>query len=97
MRVQFQIGSLGFFIDMILPAPLFPGVDSASNRNVYQEYFQGRNGGLGVDLKTLPSYHVPIVMNSDSLKLLEPLGPVQGLLYCFTFQIYVHSQSSPHY
>ena len=31
--------SLEFFIDIILPAD--PGVDSASNRNDYQEYFLG--------------------------------------------------------
>jgi len=31
--------SLKFFIDIILPAALGPGVDSASNRNEYQEYF----------------------------------------------------------
>jgi hypothetical protein len=32
--------SLEFFIDIILPAALYsPGVDSASNRKEYQEYF----------------------------------------------------------
>jgi hypothetical protein len=33
--------SLEFFIDKILPATLCPGVDSASKRNKYQEYFLG--------------------------------------------------------
>jgi hypothetical protein len=34
--------SLEFFIDIILPAALWPlGVDSASNKIEYQEYFQG--------------------------------------------------------
>jgi hypothetical protein len=33
--------SLDFFIDIILPAALWPEVDSASNRNEYQEYFLG--------------------------------------------------------
>jgi hypothetical protein len=33
--------SLEFFIDIILPAALGPGVDPASNRNEYQEYFLG--------------------------------------------------------
>jgi hypothetical protein len=28
-----------FFIDIILPVALGPGVDSASNKNEYQEYF----------------------------------------------------------
>jgi len=33
------MASLEFFIDIILPVALYPGVDSASNRNEYQEYF----------------------------------------------------------
>ena len=33
--------SLEFFIYIILPAAVDPGVDSASNRNEYQEYFLG--------------------------------------------------------
>ena len=34
--------SLQFFIDIILPIALWrPGVDSASNRNEYQEHFLG--------------------------------------------------------
>jgi len=32
---------LEFFIDIILPAGLTEGVDSASNKNEYQEYFLG--------------------------------------------------------
>jgi hypothetical protein len=31
--------SLDFLIDINLPAALCPGVDSASNRNEYLEYF----------------------------------------------------------
>jgi hypothetical protein len=33
--------SLEFFIDIILPIALDPGVDSASNRKEYQEHFLG--------------------------------------------------------
>jgi hypothetical protein len=33
--------SLDFFIDIILPIALGPEVDSASNRNEYQEHFLG--------------------------------------------------------
>jgi len=33
--------SLEFFIDVILRPHYGPGVDSASNRNEYQEYFLG--------------------------------------------------------
>ena len=43
-----------------------PGVDSASNRNEYQEYFLGGKGG------------VPIVLKSGSLSLLEHSGSVQA-------------------
>ena len=32
-------GVSGFFIDIILPIALWLWVDSASNRNEYQEYF----------------------------------------------------------
>jgi hypothetical protein len=28
-----------FFIGIILPDPLWPGIDSTSDRNKYQEYF----------------------------------------------------------
>ena len=38
-QVRFQIVSLEFFIDIILPAALWSWGDSASNRNEYQEYF----------------------------------------------------------
>ena len=39
--VRFQMVSLEFFIDIILPIALWPWVDLASNRNEYQEYFLG--------------------------------------------------------
>ena len=38
-RVRFPMVSLEFFIDTILRPHYGPGVDSASNRNEYQEYF----------------------------------------------------------
>jgi len=54
-----------------------PGVDSASNRNEYQEYFLGVKaaGASGWQPYHL---HVPIVLKSGSLNLLEPSGPVQA-------------------
>jgi hypothetical protein len=48
------MAALEFFIDIILPVALSPGVDSASNINVYQEYFLGGKGGRCVGLTTLP-------------------------------------------
>jgi len=75
-RFRFPMVSLEFFIDIILPAGYDPEVDSASNRNEYQEYFLG--------VKAADAYgwqpyhlHVPIILKSESLSLLEPSGPAQ--------------------
>jgi hypothetical protein len=46
-----------------------PGVDSASNRNEYQEYFLGRKGGQYVGLTTLPPSY------ADCLEISEPESP----------------------
>jgi len=49
-----------------------PGVDSASNRNEYQEYFLGGGGGKGgrcVGLTTLPP------SSADCLEICEPHPP----------------------
>ena len=46
-----------------------PGVDSASNRNEYQEYFLGGKGGRCVGLTTLPR------SRADCLEILEPEPP----------------------
>jgi len=82
--------SLEIFIDIILLAALWPGVDSASNRNEYQEYFLGGKGGRCVGMTTLPP-SCAVVLKSGSLNLLEPSGPVQAsngialpLPYCLT-------------
>jgi hypothetical protein len=59
--------SLEFFIDIILPAALWPyRVDSSSNRNDYQEYFLGGKGGQCVRLTTLPP------SGADCLEIWEP-------------------------
>jgi len=39
-RVRFLVVSMEFCIDIILPAALWPRIDSACNRNEYQEYFK---------------------------------------------------------
>jgi hypothetical protein len=62
-----------------------PWVDSVSNRNEYHEYTMGGKGGRCVRLITYS--HVPIVMKSGILKVLEPSGPVQvctGIVLRFT-------------
>jgi hypothetical protein len=52
-QVRFPTLSLKIFVDIILLAALWPGVDSASNRNEYQEYFLWGKGGRCVGLTTL--------------------------------------------
>jgi len=52
------------------------GVDSTSNRNEYQEYLLGGKVNRCVGLTIL--LHVPIVLKSGSINLLEPSGPVQA-------------------
>jgi hypothetical protein len=46
-----------------------PGVDSASNRNEYQEYFLGGKGGRCLVLTTLPP------SCADCLEICEPQAP----------------------
>jgi len=53
-----------------------PGVDSASNRNEYQEYFLGGKGGRCVKVTALPS-SCAVAMKSGNLNFLEPSGPLQ--------------------
>jgi len=43
-RIWFPLVSVKFFVEIILPAAVNPGVDSAPNRNKYQEYFLGDKG-----------------------------------------------------
>ena len=72
-RVRFPMVSLEFFFDVTLPATL----DSASNRNEYQEYFLGEKAVCAEGWK--PYYlHAPIVFQCGSLNLLQPSGPVQA-------------------
>jgi hypothetical protein len=70
-------GVLEFFINIILPIALWPWVDSASNRNEYQEHFLGGKGGRCLRLTTL-SPSCAVVMQSGNLNFLEPSGPLQA-------------------
>ena len=70
-QIWFPMLSLKFFMDN--PS----GVDSASYRNEYQEYFLGVKvaGAYGWQPYHL---HVLTVLKTGSLNLLEPSGPVQA-------------------
>ena len=64
-----------------------PGVDSASDRNEYQDYFLGGKGGRCVGLTTLPPScaDCPEILGaSASWNPLGLSGPVIGLFYLFT-------------
>jgi len=51
--VWFPMVSMEFFINIILPAALWPGVDSASIGNEYQEYFLWGKSSWCIGLTTL--------------------------------------------
>ena len=73
-----QMVSLEFFVDIkSFPSHYGPGVDSASNRNEYQEYFLGSKGGRCVRLTILPP-SCAVVMKYENLNFLEPSGPLQA-------------------
>ena len=69
---------LEFFIGIIsLRSPYGRGVNSASNRNEYQEYLLGGKDGRCLRLTTLP-VSCAVVMKSGNLKFLELSGPLQA-------------------
>ena len=60
-------GVSGFFMDInSFRSHYGPGVDSASNRNEYQEYFLGGKGGRCVKLTTLPPSCAVFTKSSSS-------------------------------
>ena len=86
--VRFQMVSLEFFIHIILRSYYGPGVDSASNKNEYQEDFLGVKaaGAYGLQPYQLP---VPLSWNLGTLTSWNPLGhsrPVTGLLYLYSIR-----------
>ena len=75
----------GFFIDIkSFRSHYGPGVDSASNRNEYQEYFLGGKKRPVRKADRQPyHYPVPLSQNLETLTSWNPLGhsrPVTGLL-----------------
>jgi len=76
--IRSQLVSLEFFIDIkSFRSHYGPGVDSASNRNEYQEYFLGVKSVRCVRLTTLPPF-CAVVTKSGNLNFLETSGPVQA-------------------
>ena len=69
-------GVIGIFQWQSLRSHYGPGVDSASNRNEYQEYFLGVKAA--VRKADNPTTFCAIVMKSGNLNLLETSGPLQA-------------------
>ena len=68
-------GVSGFFIDIkSFRSHYGPVVDSASNRNEYQEYFLGGKGGRCVRLTTLPPSYAVVTKSGNLNFLNNPLG-----------------------
>ena len=68
----------GFFINIkSFRSHYGPGVDTASNRNEYREYFLGGKGGRYLKLTTLPP-SCAFVTKSENLNFLEHSGPFQA-------------------
>jgi hypothetical protein len=68
---------------------LWPGVDSASNRNEYQEYYLGGKGGRCVGLKALPPSCVSRNLGTSTSWNTNGLSrPVMGLLYLYTKYVF---------
>ena len=86
--VRSQLVSLEFFIDIKSSRLHYgPGVDSASNRNEYQEHFLGVKAAGFVRLTNFPP-SCAVVMKSGNLNFPEPSGhrrPVTGLIYLYIF------------
>ena len=78
-------GSIPNVIDIILP------VDSAFSRNEFQVYFLGGGGKGGWCLGSQPyNLHVPIVLKSGSLSVLEPSGLVKACTGIALLLLYVY-------
>jgi hypothetical protein len=78
-RVQFPMLSMEFLFDIILP-PRTMAVDSASNRNEYQEYFLGVKAA-GHRLDNLTTFMSTNSVASTCWNPQDLSRPVQELLY----------------
>jgi hypothetical protein len=90
-------GVSGFFIKTKCSRPHYgPGVDSASNRNEYQEFFSGGKDGRCVRLTTY-NYPVPLSRNLVALTSWNSLGssgPVTELIYLLPLPIHIFRELS---
>jgi hypothetical protein len=78
MLVLSQMVLLEFFIHIkFFPSHYGPGVDTASNRNEYQEHFLGDKSGRYIRLTTLPS-SCAVVTKYRELIFLDPSGQLQA-------------------
>ena len=90
-------GVSGFFIDIkSFRSHYSPGVDSASNRNEYQEYLLGVKAEPVGKADNLPT-SCAVVMKSGKLNFLEPLGPAQDSFTFYLVHVLVEQRPSSGY
>jgi hypothetical protein len=80
-----HMGSLGFFIDITLSAVLWPGVNSASNRNEYQKYFLGGKDSQYIGLTTLP----PSYASCHEIWEFQPPGNFRACTGTLLYLLYI--------
>ena len=84
-----------FFIDIILPPHYDPDVESASHTNGHQKYLLRGKGGRCVELKPY-HIHVPTILISGSLNLMETLRACTGIALTFFPPIGLGNQTCAH-